>query len=177
MIVTYVLINKDLNYKEYNDRPMSDLIEVNAFFSSTPVATTAIYDIGEITINNMLQMIYISLPFKVSSGDNKNHAICTYLDEDSQVWSELDCSPDGSFVVNNSIYDSKVCCTSHLTLFGLVYDTYYDILAEIAFRQIIFSIIPVSIIYLALIIAITNAVLKYRKISKAKALKDRQIND
>lgn len=53
VVMAYVLINKSLNYKEYNDRHMSDILEVNAYFSNTPIATTNTYEMGEIIISNM----------------------------------------------------------------------------------------------------------------------------
>eukprot|EP00347_Sterkiella_histriomuscorum_P015864 403355394 len=163
VIMSYILISKDLNYKEYSDRHMSDIIEVNAYFSSSPIAITGVYDIGEITISNMNQMMHISLPYNIGSNENRNHALCGYLEDDDTTWQKIECKADDDFVINSQLKDTKICCTNHLTLFGLVYDKYFDELQEIAFRQIIYSMIPVSMIYIALLVAIANTVCKYRR--------------
>lgn len=51
---------------------MSDTLQVNAYFSGSPIAISGVYDVDRIVVENLNQPIVIKMPYRVDMNDNKD---------------------------------------------------------------------------------------------------------
>ncbi|CDW88877.1 zinc finger lsd1 subclass family protein [Stylonychia lemnae] len=180
-ILTFIVFNKNLNYNTLGQSYMSDIISVNAFYSGSPISIGQIYQLGEIVVENLADPINLFMPYKLDSDDDLEQAQCGYLNETKKEWIPLNCVEHDKIQTQTILGDDsssyKICCSTHLTMFGVIHDREYIALQQKAFRQRIYSLIPSFLLYFAFGLSVILAKKRALKQNSAKKAQTEQEKD